>query len=285
MFYPRPLRLLCLYSLLLQTLIFNVAFAATKPTLVGEMTQGGIVRGHLPFLTEIQLDGQVIEQNDDGYFVFGFGRDAEEKSTLSWREEGQVQSLHLSVKQREYSIQRVDGVPHKTVTPSPDKLKRIRDEAAMVRDARARRFELNYFLQDFIQPLDGPVTGVYGSQRVYNGVPKRPHFGIDYGAPHGTPVVAPADALVTLVHQDMFYSGGTLIMDHGYALSSTFIHLSEVLVEEGQRVKKGEVVGKVGAGGRATGPHLDWRMNWKSVRLDPALILGQSLGEHVKDKE
>ena len=129
------------------------------------------------------------------------------------------------------------------------------------------------FLAGFIWPLQGPITGVYGSQRILNGEPRRPHFGVDVAAPTGTPVVAPADAIVTLVHPDMYFSGGTLIMDHGHGLSSTFIHLHKVLVEEGQVVKQGDVVAEVGATGRVTGPHLDWRMNLFTVRIDPELLV------------
>ena len=125
----------------------------------------------------------------------------------------------------------------------------------------------------FVWPLEGTITGVYGSQRIYNGVPKSPHYGIDIAAPQGELVRAPAPGVVTLVHPDMYYSGGTLIVDHGHGLSSTFIHLSESLVEIGQRVEAGEVIAKVGSTGRSTGPHLDWRMNWFDVRIDPRLVL------------
>lgn len=241
--------------------------------LKGELIQGGVVIGHLPPGAEISLDGKSLAQSATGHFVFGFGRDANETSLLTWRSEKGEFSKTLSIVQREYLTQYVEGVPQKTVSPAPEKLARIRKETALVKAARNQLHKLEHFTQVFQLPLDGRKTGVYGSQRFYNGVPKRPHFGVDYAAPTGTPVVAPADAVVTLVHPDMFYSGGTLIMDHGYGLSSTFIHLSEVTVNEGDVIKAGQVVGKVGAGGRATGPHLDWRLNWYQVRLDPELIL------------
>ena len=143
----------------------------------------------------------------------------------------------------------------------------------MVRDARSLDRERTDFIGGFIQPLEGVITGVYGSQRVYNGIPKRPHYGLDIAAPEGTAVRAPAFGVVTLVHPDMYYSGGTLIVDHGHGLSSTFIHLSKILVQEGQRVTPGELIAEVGATGRATGPHLDWRMNWFDVRVDPQQVL------------
>lgn len=242
--------------------------------LEGEFIQGGTIRGKLPPGSTIRLGETTLQQSPQGDFVFGFGRDHPAEILLSWQVPGkQLSQRSLEVAKRDYPTQRVDGVPQQTVTPNKDKLARIRKESALVKTARQAHHPLHYFTQDFIQPLDGPRTGVYGSQRIYNGVPKRPHYGVDYAAPVGTIVKAPADALVTLVHADMYYSGGTLIMDHGYGLSSTFIHLSEVLVKEGQQVKQGEAVGKVGSGGRSTGPHLDWRLNWYEVRLDPELIL------------
>ena len=129
------------------------------------------------------------------------------------------------------------------------------------------------YLEEFVWPLRGAITGVYGSQRVYNGVPKSPHYGIDIAGPTGAPVIAPAPGLVSFAAADLYYSGGTLIVDHGHGLSSTFIHLNKVLVKAGQRVEKGQIIAEVGASGRATGPHLDWRMNWMGVRVDPGLLM------------
>jgi len=258
--------------------MLNTAASSAKepvePLLTGGFIQGGVVRGYFPGTQSLFIDGVEIKRSEAGLFVFGFGRDAPEQAVLSWHDvQGKRYERILKVQQREYPTQDVDGVPAETVHPPPGRLARIRAETRMVKKARQTFLELDHFNQAFVQPVDGPVTGVYGSQRVYNGVPKRPHFGIDYAAPRGTPVVAPAEAVVTLAHADMYYSGGTLIMDHGYGLSSTFIHLDEVLVKVGQRVSQGEVVGRVGSKGRSTGPHLDWRLNWYATRLDPAIIL------------
>ena len=146
----------------------------------------------------------------------------------------------------------------------------------MVKTARARRLErpdlLATVLAGFMWPVEGPISGVYGSQRYYNGEPRRPHFGVDVAAPAGTTVRAPAAGIVTLAQPDLFYSGGTVILDHGYKLSSTFLHMSEVLVQAGDELKAGDIIGAVGATGRATGPHLDWRMNWRDTRIDPQLL-------------
>jgi murein DD-endopeptidase MepM/ murein hydrolase activator NlpD len=184
------------------------------------------------------------------------------------------QTLHeLSIVQRQYKIQRVEGVPQNTVTPPAAELARILSDSALVKRARKEVTDDLDFLTGFERPLEGPITGVYGSQRVYNGTPKSPHYGLDYAAPKGTLVLAPATGTVRMAHRDLFYSGGTLIVDHGHGLSSTFLHLSDILVSVGTQVKRGEAIAKVGSTGRATGPHLDWRMNWYKQRIDPALVL------------
>jgi len=250
------------------------AYGLESPKLLGQLAQGGLLLGQLEPGERAFLDGKPLKASGEGRIVFGFGRDAEPQSVLKiCRQEGCKEHV-LSIRQRAYDVQRVDGVPQNTVTPPPEVLERIRRENAQVGRARAKFSDSLAFSQPFIWPLKGPITGVFGSQRVYNGHPRRPHYGVDVAAATGTPVVAPADATVRLAHPDMYFSGGTLVMDHGFGVSSTFIHLSEVLVEEGQQVRQGQLVGKVGATGRATGPHLDWRMNWFKVRLDPVLHVG-----------
>ena len=240
----------------------------------GSLTQGGILIGKAEKATEVFLNGEQVELTEKGQFVIGFGRDAELEQTLELVDsEGKRSFETLKLVKREYSIQRVEGVPQKTVTPPKSALPRIQQETAQVQAARKQFHVRHDFLGRFEAPASGRITGVYGSQRFYNGQPKRPHFGVDYAGPVGTPVRAPANGIVTLVHPDMYYSGGTLIIDHGYNLSSTFIHLSEVLVKEGQEVAQGDIIAKIGQGGRSTGPHLDWRMNWKSERVDPQLML------------
>lgn len=242
--------------------------------LEGVFSQGGMLKGKTSSSTKVYLNDVELRVNHDGEFVFGFGRDAKARHTLTVvGSTGEQESVDIELIQRSYKTQSIEGVPQKTVTPSKDKLKRIREETALVKDARRADSDLQFFLDRFTVPIEAPITGVYGSQRIYNGVPKRPHFGVDYAAPTGSPVFAPAGGVVTLVHEDMYYSGGTLIVDHGFGISSTFIHLSEVVVEEGQTIKQGQLIAKVGAGGRSTGPHLDWRVNWYSTRLDPQLVL------------
>ncbi len=179
----------------------------------------------------------------------------------------------FEIKKRRYNVQAVEGVPQRTVSPSQADLTRIKRDSLMVRNGRQLRLEKAYFLGGFETPIEGPITGVYGSQRVYNGVPKSPHYGVDYAAPTGSVVSAPAGGVITMAEADLFYSGGTLIMDHGHGLTSSFLHLSAILVQVGDLVQRGDPIAQVGATGRATGPHLDWRMNWHQVRIDPQLVL------------
>jgi len=257
---------------------------ASELVLYGPLSQGALVIGEVidkgSADASVFLNGERIRVSSEGNFVIGFGRDAAIEQHLELNVAGKtVETRLLNLSQRQYETQRVEGVPQETVTPKPEKLARIRAEAALVSAARRKMLALNFFQQPFVAPMERPVTGVYGSQRVYNGTPKRPHYGVDYAAPIGAVVHAPASGIVTLRHDDMYYSGGTLIIDHGYGVSSTFIHLSEILVNEGDSIRQGDAIAKVGQGGRATGPHLDWRMNWFKVRIDPQLVLKIDLPE------
>ncbi|MBQ0718758.1 MAG: M23 family metallopeptidase [Gammaproteobacteria bacterium] len=247
----------------------------------GIWQQGAMLVGHTEPGNTVVFQGRTVSLTPEGSFVIGLGRDVKGPVVVAVGNGKDSEQFSYPVAQREYKIQRVDGVPQRTVTPpSAEVLKRIRHEARLVREARADNDRREDFLQGFIKPLEGPITGVYGSQRVYNGVPKNPHYGLDIARPTGTVVIAPAPGIVKLVYEDMYYSGGTLVLDHGYGLSSTFIHLSGVLVNEGDRVAAGDAIAKVGSTGRATGPHLDWRVNWFGVRLDPALVLAYFPAPH-----
>lgn len=246
------------------------------PSFEGSLQQGGLIWFQVPPGSTAKLDDTALDVLPDGTTLVGFGRDAEKTAQL-WVDGPQPCSQTLNIAKREYRIQRVEGVPQKTVTPPKAQLERIRREAAKVRAARAPKLDDPALLQSvlgaFEWPAIGPISGVYGSQRYYNGTPGRPHYGVDVAQPTGTPVVAPAAGVVTLAEADLFYSGGTVILDHGYSLSSTFLHMSAVDVEVGQVLKSGDRIGAIGATGRATGPHLDWRMNWRKHRIDPQLLV------------
>lgn len=240
----------------------------------GEFSQGGIIMGHTEPGTRLTLDGQPVRVSPKGDFVMGFDRDAPPTARLEIvYPDGSRKIRLLGVRQRQYDIQRIDGLPPKKVTPPPDVLERIRRESAQVTQARERDIPESFFLGGFQWPSKGRITGVYGSQRILNGEPRRPHYGVDIAAPTGTPVKAPADGVVTLAHPGMYFSGGTLIVDHGHGLSSAFLHLQRIHVQVGQRVKQGDVIASIGATGRVTGPHLDWRMNWFTQRVDPTFLV------------
>ncbi len=250
--------------------------AEPAPQFNGEFIQGGLLIGRLPeglMGAKVTVMGRPVLTNTEGVFVFGLGRDERGPAEITLALKGQTHTFRYSVKQRTYNIQKIEGVAKKHVTPPDEVLDRIRREATKVREARALEDPRGDFLQSFIWPLSGPITGVYGSQRVYNGIPKSPHYGVDIAAPTGTTVVAPAGGLITLAEPDLYYSGGTVILDHGHGISSTFIHLHKVLVTVGQSVQQGQAIAEVGATGRATGPHLDWRMNWFEHRLDPEILM------------
>ncbi|QBQ54552.1 M23 family metallopeptidase [Nitrosococcus wardiae] len=240
----------------------------------GPLQQGSLLIGKTEPGIEVFLDGRQLRVSEDGLFLMGFGRDAKPEATLKLVfPDGTHEVRELEIAQRQYQTQHIEGLPPRKVTPRTEDLVRIRKEAAWVRKARELDDPRTDFLSGFIWPVQGAISGVYGSQRILNGQPRRPHYGIDIAAPTGTPVRAPSDGLVTLVHPDMFFSGGTLILDHGHGLSSAFLHLRRILVEEGERVTQGEIIAEVGATGRVTGAHLDWRINLFQTRLDPQLLV------------
>jgi len=240
-----------------------------------EPIQGALIVGRTDPGTSVTIDGSAVRVSDDGVFLLGFGRDAPSRARLTADfPDGSRTHRDLRVTQRSYEVQRVDGLPPSKVSPSEEDMVRIRHEISLVKKARARDDPSEDFLGGFEWPLKGRISGVYGSQRVLNGKPRRPHFGVDVAAPVGAIVRAPADGVVTLAHDDMFFSGGTLIVDHGHGLSSSFLHLSAILVKNGDRISQGDAIAEVGATGRVSGPHLDWRMNLFGNRLDPQLLVG-----------
>jgi murein DD-endopeptidase MepM/ murein hydrolase activator NlpD len=247
---------------------------ADEVQLDGQIVQGGLVFGQAPAGSRVELNGQPLMVSEDGHFVLGFGRDDEATHRLRVQlPDERVWEKSLSPESREFDIQRIDGLPHEQVTPPHSVLARIREDASLSRRARERRDPRTDWTDGWIWPAEGRISGVYGSQRILNGEPRNPHWGLDIAAPTGSPVVAPAGGIVSLTHPDMYFSGGTLFIDHGHGLVSAFLHLSEILVEQGQRVEQGELIARIGATGRATGPHLDWRINLGDVRVDPQLLL------------
>ena len=246
--------------------------------LEGQWVEGNMIVGQTESGARVEFKGQPVMVADDGLFVIGLHRDENEPVTLRVQsaDGGTEESMQFAVEQRDYDIQRIEGIARNIMEPSAQEQGRIYADWLMTQEARKVRSSDREFLASFDWPVRGPISGVYGSQRVYNGVPGTPHYGLDIAVPTGTPVKAPAAGRVILVSPDMFYSGGTVVLDHGHGVSSSFLHMSKVLVEKGQWIEQGELIGEVGATGRVTGPHLDWRMNWGDSRIDPEFFLRRS---------
>ncbi len=243
-------------------------------TIKGQPVQGALLIGQTNAGATVKIDDQKIAVTDDGYFIFGFGRFDEQAKTVNINHQNHNYQTTVPVTARNFPTEVINGLPKSKVNPPQQDWERIKKEQAQVKSARQAWSEQRAFLQDFIWPAEGRVSGVYGSRRILNGEPKRPHYGMDIANKTGTDVVAPADGVVTMAVTDHFYTGGTIIIDHGYGLNSTYLHLSQVNVEVGSSIKQGEKIGEIGATGRATGPHLDWRINiGTSLRLDPQLII------------
>ncbi len=254
--------------------ILCLPVSAGALTLEGNLVQGGMAIGKTDPGSTVVFHGKPIRVSPQGLFVIGFSRDAEPASVIEIHPPaGTVEKHPIRIEKRTYKIQRIDGLPPRKVSPSAEDLERIYKDIALVKTVRKKDDPRTDFTQAFIWPVTGRISGVYGSQRILNGKPKRPHYGVDIAAPTGTPVKAPADGVVTMAHNDMFYSGGTLIVDHGHGISTVYMHLHKILVEAGQRVHQGDVIARVGATGRVTGPHLHWGMNWFETRLDPSLLV------------
>ena len=240
----------------------------------GKFIQGHFIIGKTESGTKVLIDKKEVRTSDDGYFVFGIGRDRKYDVVITLNKDGNKQKIVKKVQKRKYNIQRIDGLEEEKVTPPEEVYERIKKENKLIAKARAVNSDLDFFRNKFIIPVDDAIiTGVYGSQRILNGKPKWPHYGLDFAQKEGTPVKAMLDGTVTLAESDLYYTGGTLIFDHGHGISTLYMHMQKILVEKGQKVKQGEVIGMVGSTGRATGPHLDIRLNWFDTRLDPATAL------------
>ena len=240
----------------------------------GKFEQGSFILGKTDPDSKIQVDNKKIRVSKDGFFVFGLGRDRKNDVVIKFYEKGKSKTIKKKVLKREYKIQKIDGLPPKQVTPPPEVYERIKKDNILIGKARSTDTAYDFFKNKFIYPIDKYIiTGVYGSQRILNGKPRRPHYGLDLHAPEGTPVKAMMDGEVTLAVNDMYFTGATIIFDHGHGISTLYMHMKDISVKKGQKVKQGEIVGTLGQSGRATGPHLDIRLNWFNVKLDPSSIL------------
>ena len=236
----------------------------------GKFIQGHYIIGKTNPGTKILIDKREVKVSQGGYFAFGIDKDR--KFDVVITEGGK--KIIKKIQKRKYKIQRIDGLPKKKVTPPEEFYERIKKENQLIAKARAIDSDLSFFKDKFIVPVDNAIiTGVYGSQRILNGIPKWPHYGLDFAQKKGTPIKAMNNGIVTLAEEDLFYTGATLIFDHGHGISTLYMHMQKIFVKKGQKVKQGDVIGTVGSTGRSTGAHLDVRLNWFGVRLDPATVL------------
>jgi len=239
----------------------------------GKFLQGHYIIGITDPSAKIIIDKKKVKVSNNGYFVFGIDRDRKFDLTVTKIIDGKKEKIIKKVLKRKYNIQRIDGLEESKVTPPESVYKRIKEENNRIGEARAINSDLLFFKDQFIMPVEGIISGVYGSQRILNGKPKWPHYGIDIAAKQGTMIKSSGSGVVTMAEDDLYYTGGTIIMDHGHGISTIYSHLETVLVSVGDIINQGDIIGTVGSTGRSTGPHLDFRINWFQTRLDPMSVL------------
>ena len=255
---------------------FIIFFSTTHLNAIefkGKFLQGHYIIGITDPSSQIIIDKKSVKVSKDGYFVFGIDRDRKFDITITKLTNGKKEKIIKKVLKRKYNIQRIDGLEESKVTPPESVYKRIKTENNKIGEARAINSDLPFFKNKFIMPVEGIISGVYGSQRILNGKPKWPHYGIDIAAKKGTKIKSSATGVVTMAEPDLYYTGGTIIMDHGHGISTIYSHLYTLNVKVGDEVIQGDIIGTVGSTGRSTGPHLDFRINWFQTRLDPMSVL------------
>ena len=261
-------------KILISLVFLLIATSSFAVTFDGKFIQGSFILGKTEPGSEVFIDKKKVKVTSDGFFVFGLGRDRKYDVVITLNKDGNKQKIVKKIQKRKYNIQRIDGLEERKVTPPEEVYERIKRENKWINEARAIDSNLTFFTKKFTVPLENAIiSGVYGSQRILNGKPKWPHYGLDFAADKGTKIKAMLDGTATLAEPDLFYTGGTLIFDHGHGISTLYMHMEKILVKKGQKVKQGDVIGTVGATGRATGAHLDVRLNWFQTRLDPATVL------------
>ena len=254
-------------------IIFFIPTNAQAIKFKGKFLQGHYIVGLTEPLSEIYIGKKKIKVSKDGFFAFGIDRDRKFDLIITKILNGKEEKIIKKVLKRKYNIQRIDGLEESKVTPPESVYKRIKDENKKIGKARAINSDLPFFKNQFIMPVEGIISGVYGSQRILNGKPKWPHYGIDIAAKKGTMIKSSASGTVTMAEDDLYYTGGTIIMDHGHGISTIYSHLENVMVSVGDKINQGDIIGTVGSTGRSTGPHLDFRVNWFQTRLDPMSLL------------
>ena len=245
----------------------------TKVFLEGDFIQGGLVKGKTDNNISLKFKKRLLRKTPKGLFVIGFGRDHPQTANLSLKINQKWITKNINIEKRVYKTQIINGLEKKMVTPPKSFYDRIIRENKVIKEIRNLDSDIDFIFQKLNWPAKGIISGVFGSQRILNGKPKRPHYGIDIAAKKGTSVIAPIESIVRMAEKDLYYTGGTIMLDHGHGVTSVYSHLSLINVNVGDKVKKGQKIGEIGSTGRSTGPHLDWRINWFLERLDPALLV------------
>jgi len=262
-------------SIIYKSLFFFLIIISQAKSIefTGKFFQGHFIVGKTDPNAKIIIDKKNVKVSDEGYFVFGIDRDRKFDLKITKVLDNKKDIFIKKIFKRKYNIQRIDGLPENKVTPPESVYKRIKEENNKIGEARAINSDLIFFKDKFIMPVDGIISGVYGSQRILNGKPKWPHYGIDIAAKKGTPIKSSGRGVITMAEKDLYYTGGTIIMDHGHGISTIYSHLENILVSVGDQINQGDIIGTVGSTGRSTGPHLDFRVNWFQTRLDPMSVI------------
>jgi murein DD-endopeptidase MepM/ murein hydrolase activator NlpD len=261
-------------KLLFAIVIFFLSNQLYSFEIRGNFYQGNLITGKAEPKSKVFIDKKQIKVSQNGGFVFGLSKDRKNDVTIKIIENGLPNIIVKKILKKKYKIQKINGLPSKQVTPPKEFYDRIKDDNLLIGKARSIDSNLTFFTNTFKVPIkDAVITGVYGSQRILNGIPKSPHYGLDFAAKEGTKIKAMLDGVVTLSESNLYYTGGTIIFDHGHGVSTLYMHMKDIFVKKGQKIKQGDVIGTVGKTGRSTGPHLDIRLNWFNVKLDPASVL------------
>jgi murein DD-endopeptidase MepM/ murein hydrolase activator NlpD len=261
---------------IISRLLLIIFFTSTQLNAIefkGKFMQGHFILGKTNPNAKILVEKKEVKVSKDGFFVFGIDRDRKFDITITQIINKKKEKIIKQVLKRKYNIQRIDGLEENKVTPPESVYKRIKEENNKIGEARAINSDLPFFKDQFIMPVEGIISGVYGSQRILNGKPKWPHYGIDIAAKQGTMIKSSGSGVVTMAEDELYYTGGTIIMDHGHGVSTIYSHLETVLVSVGDIINQGDIIGTIGSTGRSTGPHLDFRINWFQTRLDPMSVL------------
>ena len=242
--------------------------------LCGKAAQGEILKGYAPGAQKILFDDREYMLSPSGNFLLAFGRDeAASKKLTVVESNGNIKDYPLNIAATKWDIQDIKGIPQKKVTPSAADQKEISRERSDLKKALAEGLNKNYWEKGFIMPVKGRISGHFGGQRIMNGKKMNPHQGTDIAAPEGTPVKAASNGIIRLSGGNYFYSGNTIVIDHGHRLFTIYAHLKETSVKPGDYVKQGQIIGKVGKTGRVTGPHLHWGASLNGIRFTPESLL------------